>query len=99
MCLRSRPAGSEAKRWRCRDIDIGPWQPQETGDRGREVAFTARIHDPPLGAGRTAKCIASQLGRLHSDGTFSLDVSQVRCHRAYACVAMPVSLVHSSLLC
>lgn len=58
------------------DIDIGPWQPQETGDRGREVAFTARIHDPPLGAGRTAKCIASQLGRLHSDGTFSLDVSQ-----------------------
>lgn len=64
--------------WRYRDIDFGEWGLDTKGDRVRDVAFTARIHDPPLGAGRTAKCVATQECRLHPDGTFSLDASQVR---------------------
>eukprot|EP00892_Ulva_mutabilis_P009752 jgi/Ulvmu1/7149/UM034_0056.1 len=58
------------------DVDIPQWRLDPKGDRVREIAFTARIHDPPLGAGRTARCVATQEGRMHPDGIFSLDVCQ-----------------------
>eukprot|EP00892_Ulva_mutabilis_P003577 jgi/Ulvmu1/1591/UM111_0019.1 len=56
------------------DVKIEEWKQDEEGDRAREVVFTARIHDPPIGSSRTVKVVASQRARLHSDGTFSADL-------------------------
>jgi hypothetical protein len=49
----------------------------EDGDRRRQVFFTARIHDPPMGAGRFAKCVQVQTARMHCDGSFTMESSQV----------------------
>ena len=63
----------------CRDVTIKPWEVAEgEHDRQREVAFTARIHDPPIGSSRTVKVVAHQRARMHSDGTFSADFHNVR---------------------
>ena len=60
----------------CRDVSSTPWV-LEDGDRKRQVNFTARIHDPPMGSGRFAKCIQIHKARMHCDGSFQLESSQV----------------------
>lgn len=62
----------------CRGVQLGGWKIGEAGDRERDNTFTARIHDPPIGGGRTVKVVMKQWARLHSDGTFSVDIHNVR---------------------
>lgn len=60
-------------------MQLGGWRIGEAGDRERDNVFTARIHDPPIGGGRTVKVVMKQWARLHNDGTFSVDIHNVRC--------------------
>ena len=77
---------------------MGKWRLGEGEDRERDISFTARIHDPPLGGSRTVKVVMKQRARLHSDGSFSLDIHNVRPLHCKPCCTRTHSSRHRTTL-